>query len=295
MSLSALAAALADGRALADEVPPAPLPASHAEITFHLASGRTFAAALDARTDATQLWLRFERPGAEILRPIGWDCVASAELAGQQISGQQFRRAVERLRQEIPAQAVEPIAGTDFVLVGSPQVEPSPGSHAAAGVSRSDELPRVTSLVVDAAAGRWDENCDTDGIVVHVYPLAADGTVVPVRGTLNVDLTVQRNDRYRLCEPFVNAGHWAEPVQPADFGPMGAVYRLRFLSVDPEFNHWVAELGAVHATLAIPGQGTFEGTADMTYVRPYSAVRNRLEQSTGHRYFPNERTDDGRH
>ena len=77
-------------------MPPAPLP-SEGTISVRLASGRTFTAALDARTDATQLWLRFQQAGAEVLRPIEWDRVASAEVAGQKLSGDElhaFGRAV---------------------------------------------------------------------------------------------------------------------------------------------------------------------------------------------------------
>jgi hypothetical protein len=59
--------------------------------------------------------------------------------------------------------------------------------------------------------------------------------------------------------------------------------------------------GAVHACLAVSGQGTFEATDDMAIIRPWSTVREHLQQVTrhgyfpGYRYFPDERTDDGRH
>jgi hypothetical protein len=82
----------------------------------------------------------------------------------------------------------------------------------------------------------------------------------------------------------------------------GASYRLRFYpGFHPEFEHWMAWRGAVHACLAVPGQGTFEATDDMAIIRPWSTVREHLQQVTrqgyfpGYRYFPNERTDDGRH
>ena len=280
---------------MGQEPPPPPAAASNVVITVHLASGRTFTAALDARTDATQLWLRFEREGAELLRPIRWDRVESADLTGWSLPGEQLQRLVAELRREIPAQPTAPPARTEIVLIGPPEAGPPPVSPVAKTSGQAEETRRVVSLYIDAGAGRWDENVDTDGIVVHVYPLDANGAVVPVRGTLNVDLTAERFDKYRVTQPFLDAGHWADAVHPADFGPMGAVYRFRFQSLNPEFNHWLGDLAAVHATLAIPGQGAFEATADMTYIRPFSAVRNRLEQFTGHRYFPNERTDDGRH
>ena len=148
--------------------------------------------------------------------------------------------------------------------------------------------------------------------MVRVYPLDADGAVVPVRGTLTVDLwaevTPERSGWDWRQEPFQNAGHWTEVVRPADFGGHrrgavvdGASYRLRFYpSFHPEFEHWMAWRGAVHACLAVPGQGTFEATDDMAIIRPWSTVREHLQQVTrhgyfpGYRYFPDERTDDGR-
>jgi hypothetical protein len=97
-----------------------------------------------------------------------------------------------------------------------------------------------------------------------------------------------------LPHPFIAAGHWAQEVRPEDFGPAGTVYRLRFQAVHPEFSR-VAPRGAVHACLTVPGQGTFQSTAGTAPIRPFSPVRNQLQQITGQRFFPNERTDDGRH
>jgi hypothetical protein len=290
-----LAVAVGSSPAFAVETPPAPAPASGDLIAVSLVGGRTYTAALDARTDSVQLWLRFETDGAEILRPIRWDRVAWAEVAGQKIPGEELHGLVEQIRQEIPALPVAPAVTSNIVLIGAPDVDRAPESRAARPSNQAADTRRVVSLAIDAGAARWDENVDTDGLLVHVYPLDANGAIVPVRGTLNVDLTVERLDQYRLTQPFADGGHWEEAVHTADFGPTGAVYRLRFQSLNPEFNHWVGATAAVHATLAIPGQGTFEATADMACIRPFSTVRNHLEQMTNHRYFPNERTDDGRH
>ena len=56
-------------------------PAADAQenITVHLASGRTLTAQIDARTDASQLWLRWDSPNAQVLRPVRWQCVAAAD------------------------------------------------------------------------------------------------------------------------------------------------------------------------------------------------------------------------
>ena len=87
---------------------------------MHLAGGRVFTAALDAQTDADRLWLRFERGGAELLRPIDWDRVVTADLSGSRLSGPELRRLVEQVRREIPASPAETAAATRIVMIGSP-------------------------------------------------------------------------------------------------------------------------------------------------------------------------------
>ncbi|MEN6451804.1 MAG: hypothetical protein ABFC96_15040 [Thermoguttaceae bacterium] len=268
-------------------------------ISVQLVSGRAFSAVMDQRTDARQLWLRFDRENAEALRPVDWDRVVRAEVSGVKLSGAALQRMVEQVRREMPA-APRPRTRAVTFLAPPDQERPSPSR-----LPKDVETPRVVSLAIDAQAGRWDNNVEPDGLVVRVYPLDAEGRIVPARGTLTVDLwaeaTPERNGLNWRQEPFQNAGHWTEAVHLADFGANGASYRLRFFpSFHPEFNHWMGWRGAVHACLAVPGQGTFEATDDMAIIRPWSTVRERLQQVTRHgyfagdRYFPNERTDDGR-
>ena len=283
------------GAALAQQGPAPAGATSEAAITVHLASGRSFTAALDPRTDEALLWLCFQREGAEILRPIRWDRVTWAEVAGQRLPGEELHRLVAQLRQEIPAQPVAPPARATIVMIGPPDTgTPTPAAGTAAPPGR------IVSLAIDASPGRWDANVEPDGLLVHVYPLGADGATVPVQGTLNVDLKLQQRSIDMLHEPFVDAGHWAESVRASDFGPMGAVYRLRFQRIHPEFEDCVMSPGLVRATLSVPGQGTFEASTYLTFVRPFNPARDHLQALTrhgyfpGYRYFADERTDDGR-
>ena len=46
--------------------------------------------------------------------------------------------------------------------------------------------------------------------------------------------------------------------------------------------------------LTVKGPDGFEASADMVRIRPYSAVRDHLQQATGHRFFHHEHTGDGR-
>jgi hypothetical protein len=250
---------------LAAESLPTPAAVSDDMITVHLASGRTFTAALDARTNSTELWLRSDADGVEVLRPIRWDHVASAEVAGRTLSGATLHGLVDEIRRTIPAQPVRAAMKNDIVLAGSPDARRLQDNRNARASEQLAETPRVASLTIEAAVGRWDENVDPDGLVVHVYPLDASGAIVPVRGTLTADLKLERRNINFLHEPFRDAGYWSEVVHPSDFGPRGAVYKLRFQSVHPEFEDQVRAPGMVHACLAVPGQGTFEASTYISF------------------------------
>ncbi|HUT11331.1 MAG TPA: hypothetical protein VMY42_12600 [Thermoguttaceae bacterium] len=78
-------------------VPPlvVPQPTAAGQIRVELVSGRVFTAQLDAWTDAQLLWLRWERGSVVLRRPIRWDRVVRANVAGEELSGEEFREMVE--------------------------------------------------------------------------------------------------------------------------------------------------------------------------------------------------------
>lgn len=262
-------------------------------ISVEVASGRTFAGRLDARTDAAELWLRSGRGAAVLLRPIRWDRVVQIHVAGEDLSPEQFRRIVAEVKPAAAAGKETAVAKNLIVIKGSPK---SGGFLSVTDVppGEAPKAPRVRSLAIDAAVANWDADVEVDGLLVHVYPLDEAGAAVPIRGMLQFDLTGQRPTRFRQWQPFTTVGRWVRQVRPEDFGPRGAVYRLPFQNVHPEFDLTVAPYGSLHARLSVPGQGTFETTQSTVRIRPYSAVRDHLQLSTGRRFFPQERTGDGR-
>lgn len=289
------AATGSSARAFAAETPPAP--ASDRTISVHLASGRTFWAEVDAQSNSRQLWLRFAAAGATVLRPIDWDRVLWAKVAGEKLSGSELRGLVEQIRREFAVHPVASLAKSHIVMIGSPNSQQRTAPVAPAPA----DTHRVVSLTIEAGIGRWDENVEPDGLTVRVYPRDATGAIVPVRGTLNVALKVEQRNIDWLQQPYVDAGQWAESVRASDFGPMGAVYRLRFQSIHPEFDDRVRPAPClVHACLTVPGQGTFEASDYIYSVQPNNPVRDRLQAATrhgdfpGYRYFADEHTDDGR-
>jgi hypothetical protein len=257
-------------------------------IAVHLASGRLLTAELDPRTDSSQLWLRWQCARAELLRPILWDCVISAEIKGHNISGEDLLELVRQIRRDLPAQSVSLPLAKSIVMLGSASAETA-AITAPSPPTEKTKTPRVHWLKIDARPARWDNYVETDGMLICIAPLDASGEVVPVRGTLEVDLIAEHADVVRLAQPFSRIGHWSQAVRPEDFAPSGAVYRLRFQGMNPEFSSHLAPHGAVHACLSVPGQGSFEATED-TRIRPYSLIRDRLQQTTGQRFFAEETT-----
>ena len=268
-------------------------PISQEPITVDLTSGARLVGQLDARSDGSRLWLRAEKGSAVLLRPIRWEQIARAHVAGSILTAKQLRQSVEQKRPQSPFRE-EPygLQSRISLRISASDPDPSPmvSQRAADGPSTVARPAKVSSLTVDATVANWDADVEVDGLLVHVYPLDADGRVIAVRGTLQIDLQGQAATTIIRRQSFSRLGHWTRPVRIEDFGSGGAVYRLPFQRVNPEFDANLSAYGAVHVRLSVPGQGTFEATESTLRIRPYSALRDNLQQATGSRFFPHERT-----
>lgn len=263
-------------------------------------SGRRFVADVDVRTDAKCLWLRWNKGASYMLRPIDWQRVVSVELEGETYSGRELREAVAVLREVAPVVSSSRLAEKEasWVRYESPPAVVSaasawpdvPPRWALGALDEQTGRPRVRSLAIEVAPANWDEDVEVDGLVLNVYPLDAAGFVVPVRATIEVELILAKRATKPSGEAFVRAERWVEHVCPEDFFTHGAQYRLPFRQVQPEFDLRWAPKGLIHARLSVPGEGVFAASASMVRVRPYSAVRDRLEQTSGGRFFEIERT-----
>jgi hypothetical protein len=131
---------------------------------------------------------------------------------------------------------------------------------------------------------------EVDGLIVDVYPLDATGRPVSVNGTLDVRLIAEHTGVVKRKQPFSTEGRWTRPVRREHFGLNGASYRLPFGRFHPQFDLRSSAYGAVHARLSVPGKGVFEATETTVRIRPYGLLRDGLQQATGRRFFPVERT-----
>lgn len=267
---------------------------SERPVVVQLASGRSLLATIAPQTDGTTLWLRWRHGTIRVLRPIDWDRVVRAEYDGRGLSAEQLRRAVVG-REPIDSASEEPSAPGDgtFQLhtlrpAASSVAEPTLAGTIRAAVT--GEPRPVRSLSIDAWGANWDGDVEVDGVIVDIHPLDADGAITPMRGTLEVTLMGWRTGRTRPDQPPIRLGRWTRSVEPDDFVARGTRYRFPFQSVHPEFDLELAPHATVHARLGVPGQGVFEASSTDVRIRPYSALRDQLQQTTGQRFYDVERT-----
>jgi hypothetical protein len=264
------------------------------EISVTLSSGRTFVGAIDPQTDRELLWLRVTSGPITLRRPIEWNRVERAVRDGVELSAEQLQAGAEHWKSAAPSadshppqkQIPPPPAPGTAVQWPPDQKNPSPASAGPAPVAALD---------IDAALGHWTAGVETSGIAIRIQPIDARGQFAAVDGTLEVELTAEQFGGPTVGDDrgthFPVVARWSQAVQAADFGPSGAEYNLPFQARHPEFDTKLQPHGLVHARLAVPGSGVFDASQGLVRIRPYSALRDRLQEETGDRFFTDERTD----
>ena len=252
-------------------------------VTIGTRSGRSFTAELDERTSGACLWLRWNKAGAVLLRPILWTQVREVVVDGETYTPGELRTVLAKAER-----AVNDPFTDDAESVPRPAAMLRNGS--APRVPTHEPRIPVRSLRVDAYAANWDPYVPSDGVVVHILPLDAWGSAVPAAGTLELELIGQARSVPRGSYGAVLLGSATVVLDPEQFGPAGYICRIPFQNTSPEFNAGLRSFGLVHARLSVPGDGVFEATAATVRVRPYSALRDRFEQLRGTRFLPNEAT-----
>lgn len=260
-------------------------PSSAAErVQLELVSGRHVSGVIDARSTDEQLWLRSGDAAASLTRPIAWDRIASAEHNKQSISLDDLRALAETAAAAPDAAAATPHKWHGVIVAPARrEVTPTP------------VMPDVRSVNVDAFHANWDADVESDGLVLLVAPLSASGAVVPVSGSLQVELIAPEVRRFQDAPhgrglTLERVAQWTVQVAPEAFTAGGMRVELPFQAIHPGFDTKILPHGLVHARLVVPGQGTFDTTAEFIRLRPWSPLRDKYYRDTGRRFFPTEQT-----
>jgi hypothetical protein len=247
-------------------------------VRIQIGDGRILTGQVDARTDETFLWLRCTAPSIVIRSATPWKTIVRAHYADREYSPAQLRALAGKLASQLP---------DDFL--STQLADPAPARPPQHPAPPAAPARKVRSLRVQAEVVNWDRDVEVDGLQVRVQPLAEDGTITPVRGMLSVRLIGQRNSGREHRDVFSELERWNERADPADFDAWGAVYRLPFRTVHPEFDLQFGASGMVHAQLGVPGHGDYEASVQVT-LRPYSSLRDELQLRGRGRFFPGEQT-----
>jgi hypothetical protein len=255
-------------------------------IMVEFVDGSVIAGQVDDQTDTERLWLRREDAGIELCSGFAWDQVQAVHRGQSVFRGRAILVALETLK--TPGKRFLDIVPATIPIVSDPRTT--------ADCQQSPARPKVQSLRIETELARWGPGAATDGLRIFVYPLSAEGEIVPVRGqldlTLYAELTNARGGEYTVLRPeFHELESSSELVRVGDFSGGPAVYQLPFGRFHPDVDFDVAACAVVHARLGIAGQGVFEASADCVPLREFSPIRDQLQLYTGRRFFRGENVD----
>lgn len=208
--------------------------------------GRIVRGQIDARTDATNLWLTVDAAGIHISSRIGLADVVKVE----------------------PASPINTICRTN---------ETSPLDNPSAGLWSNrypiTQSPTASSLAIYAYLENWDHDSAPDGLRLVITPRSPRGELVITSGTVSSHLTVYRNRGSHLSNTGRQEEQWSHPLARTDFGPRGAVLDLPFRSIRPADDTSIHQFGTLTVRLTIAGVGALDATLEDVELHPWSITR----------------------
>ena len=244
-------------------------------IGVHLVDGRTLSGTVHARSNQDRLWLVIGTPTIALFKPVRWEEIASIETDDVEFSASEFREQIQRRQPRVHIESLAALTAkrVDAVREAPPHSAPR----------------RIESLKIEARLANWDDDVNADGLELRIMPSDGSPGAIPVNGMLNVQLTGQVVRLAGWRGVFRTLGQWTHRVRREDFDYLGAVYRLPFRNVNPQFDRDIAATVLVNARLGVPGQRDFEAS-NTARVRQFNPIREQLWIQQRTRFFPFERT-----
>jgi hypothetical protein len=261
-----------------------PAASASEKVVIRLRSGRSFAAELDARSNQTQLWLRFGKESLSILRAVTWESIVGVSLEDREISREELRQIVQTL----------PSSETSSKVRTQALTAPANGPAKPAGDRSARATPRIHAVHFEAELANWDSDVAMDGLFLTLIPADISGRAVSATGVLQVELVAAKRrashtiprGRGQVTE---RVGAWTQIVRPADFEHGRARLRFPFGAAHPEFDTSWATHGLVHVKFSVAGHGVFESSQDAIRIRPYAPLRDARELRDQPRFLASER------
>ena len=245
-------------------------------VIVHAKSGRTWEATIDRQTDANRLWLRFESGRSYSLRPIQWQRVVWVQVGEERLNADDAAaRVADLLKNPFDdGQQDEPARGA---------VEPSPPRLRPSRVNAS---ATAKAIVADAWLANWDQDVESDGLVVQLQLIDGQGNSLLTGGYLEAELwsARRRNQSSRPRGAGVaveRVGRWARQLSNAE---LDSPIQLPFQVQHPDFQTAWGHVGVLRLRLAVPGHGVFETSIDAVRIREFSPTRDQLELLENRRF-----------
>lgn len=262
------------------------------QVAVTLKDGRTLEGVVDARSNGHYLWLRFTEPGIALSMPVSWASVQTAQQADQLLSVTQLRGLAGRIKTELPEDFFESELASDSSALEGFSNKPGFSSQPS-GSKLPVAVGAVVCLRVFAELASWDRDVEPDGFEVSVLPLDRERRIVPVAGSVMMRLIGERRRRPDGQHSFSDLQRWSVRAQGRDFGPQGAVFQFPFQTIQPELDLELLPVAMLNVRLGAFHQGIFEASIPVP-LRQFNPVRDRFQLRHGHRWFPNELTEQTR-
>lgn len=270
--------------------------AAEPALTLRLASGREFSGAIDAESNGETLVLRSTSRGMTVRRPIRWERIAAAALDGKAVTIDELRALAKEAPAEVPS---DPRLPTPASLLERTEDR----EQRTEGRGQEAVVPPfvpVTNIHFDARIANWDADVETDGLILDLMPIDAEGYLAPVSGVAEIELFALQRRAFHHAplsggDTLERVERWTAVINPSDLKTNGFRLKLPFGTVHPDFDtDWVASpYGLVHVRLTAPGHGTFDASQDAIRIRHFAPNRDQLELKRFPRFLPTESV--GRH
>ena len=245
-------------------------------VKVRLRGGRVFEGWVDARSDASTLWLRHRLGATVIWRSIPWRRIETVNGPKGPLS----RKATLALATE----------AEDFPWEAEREVVRTRQSMAESAAATLASSAPVRQIDFSARLADNGPGARPDSLILDLFLLDAAGGAVAASGTVEVTWVARYDGkRSREGRSVRTIGRWSRPFTTDGTG-RGARIRLPLRSTSASTDRRWAPTGLVSIRVVVPGHGTFTASRDFVRTRPPSPTRDAYHQETGRDVFGFERS-----